>query len=109
MPPPLYASTTLAGKPWSRCSAELLLGRWSSWVGGAPVGHRWSTTVPVLRRCIETTGIGACTARGAVLMRASPSWAPSPTRPEASGWSVQRKCRYDLQSGVATHRTMRIG
>ena len=65
MPPPLYASTTLAGKPWSRWSAELL-GRWSSWVSSTvrAFGHRWSTTVLVLRRCIETTGIGACTSEG---------------------------------------------
>ena len=62
MPPPLYASTTLPGKRWSRWSAELL-GRWSSWVSSTvrAFGHRWSTAVLVLRRCIETTGIGACT------------------------------------------------
>ena len=56
MPPPVYASTTLAGKPWSRWSAELL-GRWTSWVSCTvrAFGQRWSTTV--LRRCMETTGM----------------------------------------------------
>ena len=101
MPPPLYASTTLAGKPWSRWSAELL-GRWSSWVSMRAFGHRWSTTVLVLRRCIETTGIGACTAEGL-----------APTRPRSRRMPPNRYFGQEWQAPDAscfvagtTHRTV---
>ena len=96
MPPPLYASTTLAGKPWSRWSAELL-GRWSSWVSMRAFGHRWSTTVLVLRRCIETTGIGACTAEGLAPTRPRSRRMP-PRRIVTSGRSGKHRTLLALRS-----------